>query len=106
MKSRGNPFKTESGKLFNLVTKKVLPQKSQEEICQQPQIGQTLYETFCRERIRSKEVNFWSTLINRNVQTWRTNLKKLKVKTRLEANIVELSAERALFGRMIIAGRS
>ena len=47
MKSHGNPFKTESEKLFNLV----IPQKSQEEICQQPQIGQTLYETFCRERI-------------------------------------------------------
>ena len=49
---------------------------------------------------------FWSTLSNRNLQTWRTNLKKLKVKTRLEGNIVELSADRALFGRMIIACRS
>ena len=93
MKSDGNPFKTASDKLFNLVTKKVLPQKSQEEICQQPQIGQTLYETFCRERILSKEVNFWSTLSSRNVQTWCTNLKKFKVKTRLEGNIVELSAD-------------
>ena len=81
MKSHGNHFKTESDKLFNLVTKKVLPQKS-------------------------KEVNFWSTLSNRNLQTWRTNLKKLKVKTRSEGNIVELSADRALFGRMIIVDRS
>jgi hypothetical protein len=30
----------------------------------------------------------------------------MKVKTRLERNVVELSADRALFGRMIIAGKS
>ena len=106
MKSYGNPFKTESNKLFNLVTKKVLPQKCQEEICQQPEIGQMLYEKFCRERILSNEVNLWSTLSNRSLQTWRVNVKKLKIKTRLEGNVVELRADRALFGRMIIAGRS
>ena len=48
VKSCSNYFKTESIKLFNLVTKKVLPQKCQEEICHEPEIGQTLYEKFCR----------------------------------------------------------
>jgi hypothetical protein len=36
MRNHENPFQTESNKLFNLVTKKVLPEENQKEICQQP----------------------------------------------------------------------
>ena len=106
LRSHENPFKVESKQLFNLVKKKVLPEKTWEEICEQPQIGQDLLTKFCKERVLSNTVNLWSLFSKRNLLTWKSSLKKLKLKTKIEGSVVELSADRALFGRMIIAGKS
>ena len=42
----------------------------------------------------------------RNLLTWKNNSKKVTAQTKLEGYVVELSADRALFGRMIIASKS
>lgn len=43
MKSFTNPFTQESNKLFNLVTKVVVPEKVQKDLVGQSDIGQELF---------------------------------------------------------------
>ena len=52
MESFTNPFKQESNKLFNLVTKVVVPEKVQKDLVGQNEIGQKLFDTFVRDRIQ------------------------------------------------------
>ncbi|KAL9972897.1 hypothetical protein ACROYT_G019285 [Oculina patagonica] len=57
-----NPFAEESLDLFNLVTNVIMTDKVKEDLCSQTAIGQTLFDTFVKERIQSEKVNIWSTM--------------------------------------------
>ena len=95
-----NPFADESSDLFNLVTKVVMPDNIKEDMCNQSVIGQTLFDTFVKERIQSEKVNLWSTMKKRKLCTWKTNAKKVKVSTK--EKVIELREDRSLFARMMM----
>jgi len=57
-----NPFTEESKKLFDLVTKILVPEKGKEDLVGQSNIGQTLFDKFVRDRIQSGWINLWSTM--------------------------------------------
>ena len=96
MESFTNPFTQESNKLFNLVTKVVVPEKVQKDL----DIGQKLFDTFVRDRIQSGRINLWSTMKNQKLQTWKSMAKKIKVPCTGET--VELQENRNLFARMTV----
>ena len=64
-----NPFTQESNKLFNLVTKVVVPEKVQKDLVGQSEICQKLFDTFVRDRIQSGRINLWSTMKKQKLQT-------------------------------------
>ena len=62
-----NPFAEEGQDLFNIVTKVVILDSIKEDICDQPIIGQRLFDTFVTERIKTGKTNIWSTIKKRSV---------------------------------------
>ena len=62
MESFTNPFTEESKNLFNLVTKVLVPEKGQEDLVGESNIGQKLFAKFLRVRIQSGRINLWSTM--------------------------------------------
>ena len=48
----------------------------------------------------------WALLSKRNLLTWKNSSKKVIIKSKSADTVVELSADRALFGRMIIASKT
>ena len=95
MESFKNPFTHESNKLFNLVTKAVVPKKVQKDLVGQSDIGQKLFDTFVRDRIQSGRINLWSTMKKQKLQTWKSMAKKIKLSYTGEA--VELQEDRNFF---------
>ena len=45
-----DPLKNESAELYNLVTKVGMPETVKNDLCQQSEIGRSLYETFLKDR--------------------------------------------------------
>ena len=44
---------------------------------EQCEIGQNLFEKFVKDRIQSGEINLWSPMKKRKLQTWKTMGKKI-----------------------------
>ena len=99
-----NPFTEEGQDLFNIVTKVVMPDSIKEDICDQPIIGQRLFDTFVTERIKTGKINIWSTIKKRKLGTWKTNAKKINISTK--GKLVELREDRSLFARLLVACRT
>ena len=95
-----NPFIERSNDLFNLVKKVVIPSKVKEDLLEQSEIGQKLFETFVKDRIQTGQINLWSPMKKRKLQTWKTTEKKIKVSS--AGQIVELQEDRNLFARMMV----
>ena len=95
-----NPFIEQSNDLFNPVTKVVTPSKVKEDLLEQCEIGQNLFEKFVKDRIQSGEINLWSPMKKRKLQTWKTMGKKIKVSS--NGQILELQEDRNLFARMMV----
>ena len=74
-----NPFIEQSNGLFHVVTKVVMPSKDKKDLLEQSEIGQKLFETFVKDRIKSGNINRWSSMKKRKLQTWKTTGKKIKV---------------------------
>ena len=100
-----NPFAIETDNLFNIVTKKVVPQEIEGDICRYSEIGEEAMQTFSRERIITNQVNLWSHLSKVKIHLWTDLSKKIKVKTKAEQQALEFSADRAWFGRMLVVGK-
>ena len=94
-----NPFSDIHTDLFNLVTKVVMPQTVKEDLCEQSEIGRRLFE-----RVQSGKVNLWSPMKKRNLLTWKTSAKVVKVTA--ADKIVELQEDRSLFARMMMVCKS
>jgi len=95
-----NPFADESSDPFNLVTKVVMPDSIKDDMCNQSVIGQSLFDTFVKDRIQSERVNIWSTMKKRKLCIWKTNAKKVKVCSK--EKLIELREDRSLFARMMM----
>ena len=91
----------QSNDLFNLVTKVVTPSKVKEDLLEQCEI---LFEKFVKDRIQSGEINLWSLMKKRKLQTWKTMGKKIKVSS--NGQILELQEDRNLFARMMVICKS
>ena len=52
LRSFTNPFAEDSEDLFNLVTKAVMPDKVQDDLCRQSEIGRMMFDIFVAERIK------------------------------------------------------
>ena len=74
-----NPFVEQSNGLFHVVTKVVMPSKVKKDLLEQSEIGQKLFETFAKDRIKSGNIDLWSPMKKRKLQTWKTMGKKIKV---------------------------
>ena len=74
---------------------------------EQCEIGQNLFEKFekfVKDRIQSGEINLWSPMKKRKLQTWKTMGKKIKVS--INGQILELQEARNLFARMMVICKS
>ena len=105
IRSYENPFIDMHPKLYNIATGAVATELVQKEICNQPEIGRSLFDIFLSTRIKSNDTNLWSKMTKRKLKTWAAMAKVCKVKTKHENKLIELSADRALFCRMIIKAR-
>ena len=99
-----NPFAEESFDLFNLVTKAIMPEKVNNDLCNESTIGRQLFEEFVTNRIRSANVNVWDTMKKTKLHTWKTTGKRVKINT--GDKIVELKEDRKLFTRMLLVSKS
>ena len=100
MESFSNPFNQDSGDLFNLVTKVVMPENVKKDLCEQSTIGQKLFQSFVKERIQERKTNFWAPMKKQKLLTWKTEGKKVKLGA--DNNFVELQEDRNLFARMMV----
>ena len=104
MENFTNPFTEQSNDLFNLVTKVVMPSKVKKDLLEQNDIGQELFQSFVKDRIKSGKINLWSPMKKRKLQTWKTMGKKVTVSS--AGQIVELQEDRNLFARMMVICKS
>ena len=99
-----NPFTEEDQDLFKIITKVAMPDDIKEDICDQPIIGQRLFDTFVTERIKTGKINIWSTIKKRKLGTWKTNAKKITISTK--GKLVGLREDRSLFARLLVVCRT
>ena len=104
MESFTNPFNQDSGDLFNLVTKVVMPENVKKDLCEQSTIGQKLFQSFVKERIQERKTNLWAPMKKQKLLTWKTEGKKVKLGA--DNNFVELQEDRNLFARMMVICKS
>lgn len=104
LRSSANPFNWDSADLCNFMTKAIMPQKVQDDLCGQREIGDKLFKDFVAQRIKSKDVNLWAPMKKYQLQTWVRASKQMKVDT--GDKIVELKEDRNLFGRMLLVSKS
>ena len=65
-----------------------------EELINEPEIGNSLAESFTNECVTSEKVKLWSPMKKRQLKTWRMAGKKARVTT--GDKIVELQEDRAI----------
>ena len=101
----GNPFEDEGETLVNFVTKKIVSSQVHHDLLNCGVIGNVRHKTFVEERIESNDVNLWSRLSKTKLSTWKSGNKTSKFTT-ADAKVIELTEDRALFGRMAIISNS
>ena len=99
-----NPFLDESGDLFNITTKVVMPQKVKEDMCQQSAIGSQMLSRFVNERITTDRISVWHPVKKRKLNTWKSAAKTIRVKA--NDKVIELKEDRSLFARMSLVAKS
>ena len=97
-------YADQTQELTNLATKEVMPENVKDALVKQPVIGQTLFEAFVANRIKTTTTNLWAPMKKCQLQTWKTTGKRLKVAT--EDKMVELQEDRNLFARMLLVSKS
>ena len=74
-----NTFSHTHTNLLNLVTKVVMPETVEEDLCEQSEIGRRLFDCFVKEQVQSGKVNLWSPMKKIKLVTWKTSAKVVKV---------------------------
>ena len=104
LRSFTNPFAEDSEDLFNLVTKAVMPDEVQDDLCSQSEIGRMMFDVFVAERIKTGKTNLWFPMKKRRLNTWKCFGKSIRVKS--GEQVVELKEDRSLFARMLVVSKS
>ena len=89
--------------VFNILTKKVLPNKDAQRFLDAKAIGQAKYDKFVKDKLTGQE-SIWDTMTKEKLSTFAANNKTVKVT--LERQIVHIREERKLMTRLLIASRS
>ena len=97
-------MKYEGEDLTNIITQVLMPAEVQKNVCNQDDIGQQAYATFVKERINTREVNFWARMKKVQLKMWKSARKSVNHK--VTDQVVELKDERSLFAYMLIVARS
>ncbi|CAH1277494.1 Hypp9663, partial [Branchiostoma lanceolatum] len=104
-----NPFHVEDSEgdihpLINFATGVVMPEDTTVRLINAYEIGLEQCRTFVRQRLDSNEVGFWDPLPHLNIKTFASISQTRRMTT--NDKIVTISADRDLFGRLVIAARS
>ena len=89
--------------VFNVLTKKVLPESLAMEFLEIEREGRKLYEKFIEERIVGSK-SIWGTINKRKLSTFANNKKVVTVKIR--NRLINIKAERKLMSRFTVAAKS
>ncbi|CAH3155351.1 unnamed protein product, partial [Pocillopora meandrina] len=104
-----NPFDEDAYRedvpLMNLATGVVMPEEISEQLIDAQCLGEARMKLFVSKRINTNEVGFWEPMEKMNIKTFASLSKKAKVKS-VDEKLVTVSADRNLFGRLLIASRS
>ena len=91
--------------LSNFATGVVAPQKVTDRLIRAKEIGQEHANAFIKEILETREKRFWDPIKQLNISTFASLSKKSTARTS-EEKAVSISADRDLFGRLIVAARS
>ena len=91
--------------LINIATGIRMPPDAATRMVNSYQIGTAQMTTFVEQRLNTNEVTFWDSLPNLKIKTFATLSKKKTVKL-TDEKVITLSADRELFGRLLITGKS
>ena len=89
--------------MFNILTNKVLPQRSTERFLDVQKVEEERYESFVKERIEG-DSSIWDTIKKEKLPTFTDNYKVTSVKVNGET--LHIKEERKLMNRILIASRS
>ena len=78
--------------------------KIKKNILEESEIGQKLFDYLAKDRIKLGNINLWSPMKNRELQTWKIWGKKIKVSS--NSQIVELQEDKNQFRNMMVTCRS
>ena len=107
IKTFTNPFSSDQNTntdLYNLVTKVVMNEKTKKDLVNQSEEGRKLFSAFVQDRIKTGKINLWAPVKKRNLLTWKTSAKVIKVKAK--DTIIELKEDRNLFARLAMVCKS
>ena len=107
IKTFTNPFSSDQNTntdLYNLVTKVVVNEKTKKDLVNQSEEGRKLFSAFVQDRIKTGKINLWAPVKKRNLLTWKTSAKVIKVKAK--DTIIELKEDRNLFARLAMVCKS
>ena len=107
IKTFTNPFPSAQNTntdLYNLVTKVVMNEKAKKDLANQSEEGRKLFSAFVQDRIKTRKINLWTPVKKRNLLTWKTSAKVIKVKAK--DTIIELKEDRNLFVRLVVVCKS
>ena len=91
--------------LVNFATGVILPQNVAECLLACQKKGQEQMTAFIEKRLNTKDVSFWDPIPNLKIKTFSSMTKKAKVKA-ADDKIVTVSADRDLFGRLLIVANA
>ena len=91
--------------LINFASGAVMPRSAAERLINAEDLGKAQSNEFIAKRINTTEVSFWDTLPNLKIPLFGTLTKTGKVKVG-DDKIISVSADRELFGRLIIAAKA
>ena len=91
--------------LSNFATGVLAPQKVTDRLITAKKIGQDHIDVFIKERLETREKRFWDPFKQLKIATF-ASLSKTSTARTAEEKAVSISADRDLFGRLIIAAKS
>lgn len=79
-------------------------EKTKKDLVNQSEEGRKLFSAFVQDRIKTGKINLWALVKKRNLLTWKTSAKVIKVKAK--DTIIELKEDRNLFARLAMVCKS
>ena len=92
----------DNSKVFNVVSKAVLPEECATELLDHDVIGEEIYQGFIKTRLQG-DISIWSPIKKRKLKTFKTQLKVVKKK--VNGRVIQLKEEKSVLSRFLITSR-